>query len=585
MEFGAAEEAAAPAAAEPMGTSAAIDVAALRADFPILSRRVNGAPLVYLDSAATSQKPVAVLDAMEAYYRETNANVHRGVYSWPPRRPSASRPGATRWPRLVSAPREGVVFTKNASEAINLVAWAWGVRDAGRRRRDPRDRDGAPLQHRPVADRGRDHRRRRCGSSRSPRTASSTWTPSATCSRSAPGWSPWSTPATSSARSTRSPRSPGSPTSRAPWCWWTARRASPTCRSTSRPWAATSSPSRATRCSARPGSACWSGRPALLEAMEPFLGGGEMISNVTTRGLDLERDPVEVRGRDPADRRGRRPGRRGRLPGRDRAWTPCGPTRWSWPTTCSPRSSEVEGITIYGPRDPEARGGAVSFSLPDIHPHDIAQLVDRRASASGPATTAPSRSCASWAWAPRPARAPTSTIRTMRSTCSCAPWAPRGPHSASGRIERAMGGLDDLYQELILDHYRRKRGEGTLDNPSRGRRPAQPALRGRDAPRARHRGRPAWSRSSTPGEGCSISQASVSMMSEALSGLSVDEALAPGGALPADDARRRGGRRGPAGRRHRPRGRGEVPGAREVRPPRVDGREGRDPDLPTQRRR
>ena len=62
-----------------MGTAATIDVAAVKADFPILGRRVGDAPLVYLDSAATSQKPAAVLAAMDAYYRQTNANVHRGV--------------------------------------------------------------------------------------------------------------------------------------------------------------------------------------------------------------------------------------------------------------------------------------------------------------------------------------------------------------------------------------------------------------------------------------------------------------------------------------------------------------------------
>src|SRR5436853_314360 len=60
--------------------AAPLDVAAIRSDFPILAREVNGHPLVYLDNAATTQKPQAVLAAMDAYYRMTNANVHRGVY-------------------------------------------------------------------------------------------------------------------------------------------------------------------------------------------------------------------------------------------------------------------------------------------------------------------------------------------------------------------------------------------------------------------------------------------------------------------------------------------------------------------------
>ena len=90
---------------------------------------VHGAPLVYLDSAATSQKPTAVLDAMDAYYRETNANVHRGVYALAAEATARFEAGRDAVARLVGAPREGVVFTKNATEAINLVAWAWGVRN------------------------------------------------------------------------------------------------------------------------------------------------------------------------------------------------------------------------------------------------------------------------------------------------------------------------------------------------------------------------------------------------------------------------------------------------------------------------
>ena len=105
------------------------DFAAIRADFPILGRELNGKPLVYLDSAATSQKPDVVLDAMDAYYRETNANVHRGVYGLAAEATARYEAGRASVARLVGADPAGVVFTKNASEAINLVAWAWGIRN------------------------------------------------------------------------------------------------------------------------------------------------------------------------------------------------------------------------------------------------------------------------------------------------------------------------------------------------------------------------------------------------------------------------------------------------------------------------
>ena len=106
--------------------------ALIRDDFPILSREVGGHDLVYLDSAATSQKPLAVLEAMDAYYREANANVRRGVYSLAADADRRFEAARTSVARLVNAPLDGLVVTKNVTEAINLVAWAWGVYRARR---------------------------------------------------------------------------------------------------------------------------------------------------------------------------------------------------------------------------------------------------------------------------------------------------------------------------------------------------------------------------------------------------------------------------------------------------------------------
>ena len=104
-----------------------LDVTAVKADFPLLDREVHGCPIVYLDSGATSQKPQAVLDAMNRYYETINANVHRGAYHIAELATIASEDARRSIARFVGATDEHeVVFTKNATEAINLVAHAWG---------------------------------------------------------------------------------------------------------------------------------------------------------------------------------------------------------------------------------------------------------------------------------------------------------------------------------------------------------------------------------------------------------------------------------------------------------------------------
>ncbi len=99
----------------------------VRADFPILHQEIHGKPLIYLDNAATSQKPLAVLNALEDYYRGYNANVHRGVHTLSARATDAYEAARDKVQRFVNAARrEEIIYTRNATEAINLVAYAWG---------------------------------------------------------------------------------------------------------------------------------------------------------------------------------------------------------------------------------------------------------------------------------------------------------------------------------------------------------------------------------------------------------------------------------------------------------------------------
>jgi cysteine desulfurase/selenocysteine lyase len=358
-----------------MSTAATLDVSALRADFPILSRRVNGAPLVYLDSAATSQKPAAVLAAMEAYYRETNANVHRGVYELAAEATARYEAGRDAVARLVNSPREGTIFTKNASEAINLVAWAWGARELG-----PGDEvlitemehhsnivpwqivaelTGAAVRFAPVTGTGEldlDALREMLGE-RTRMVAVAhvsnvlgTINPVAEIARLAHEQGALVLVDGSQA-------APHLPVDFAAlgcdfFAFTGHKMLGPT------------------------GVGVLLGRPELLDRMGPFLGGGEMISNVSKEGSTWADLPWKFEAGTPPIAEAIGLGAAAeylmgigmsaiRAHEREMAVYMLGAL------------GEVDDITLYGPRDPDVRGAAVSFSLPDLHPHDIAQLIDR----------------------------------------------------------------------------------------------------------------------------------------------------------------------------------------------------------------
>jgi len=99
-----------------------------RKDFPILDREVKpGIPLIYLDSAATSQKPAVVIDTMDQYYRLTNANIHRGVHTLAEEATAMYESSREKVAKFIHAPRtREVIFTRNTTESINLVAYTWG---------------------------------------------------------------------------------------------------------------------------------------------------------------------------------------------------------------------------------------------------------------------------------------------------------------------------------------------------------------------------------------------------------------------------------------------------------------------------
>ena len=116
-----------PASLDTARTTVAFDVDRIREDFPALHQRVNGAPLAYLDNAATSQKPRAVIDRMAAYYASENSNVHRGVHTLSQRATDAYEAGRELVQGFINAQHaHEIIFTRGTTESINLVAATYG---------------------------------------------------------------------------------------------------------------------------------------------------------------------------------------------------------------------------------------------------------------------------------------------------------------------------------------------------------------------------------------------------------------------------------------------------------------------------
>jgi cysteine desulfurase / selenocysteine lyase len=355
--------------------TAPIDVAALRGDFPILERRINGARLVYLDSAATSQKPRAVLGAMDAYYVETNANVHRGVYELAAEATARFEAGRDAVAALVNAPRDCTVLTKNASEAINLVAWAWGVRTL--RAGDEilitemehhsnivpwqlvAEITGARVRFAPVTPEG-ELDLEALGAMIGPSTRMVAVVHASNVLGTI-------NPVGEIARMAHDEGA---------LCLVDASQSVPHMPVDFEALGCDLMAFTGHKMLGPTGIGILAGRREVLEGMEPFLGGGEMISNVTAEGSTWADLPWKFEAGTPpiaeAVGLGAAAGYLGAI-----GMEAVRAHEREMAAYMLDALAEVPGIAIHGPRDPGRRGAAVSFSLPDIHPHDIAQLVDR----------------------------------------------------------------------------------------------------------------------------------------------------------------------------------------------------------------
>ena len=348
----------------------------IRADFPILSREIDGRPLVYLDSAATSQKPATVIEAMDSYYRRSNANIHRGVYKLAQEATDLFEGARERVAAFAGGETDTTIFTRNATEAINLVAYAWGRDNVAtgdvilitqlehHSNIVPwqllAQETGAELRYLDVSDEGTlslDQLDSELAGGRVKLAAFAhvsnvlgTINPVAAMVARARAAG-----ATSLVDGSQAvPQMPVDVGALgADFYAWTGHKAvGPT------------------------GIGVLHGRRELLEAMRPFLGGGDMIRSVDFQtstwndlpwkfeagtsmiaegvGLGAAIDYLSAIGMDRVRAHERELARHALA-----------------------RLREVDGLRVIGPADADARGGVISFELEGIHPHDVAELLDR----------------------------------------------------------------------------------------------------------------------------------------------------------------------------------------------------------------
>ncbi|MBN1178966.1 MAG: cysteine desulfurase [Anaerolineae bacterium] len=351
-----------------------MDAERIRADFPILSCRTNDKPLIFLDSAASSQKPAAVLEAMDAAYRTCYANVHRGVYALSEeatRYYEEARDKVTAF--INAAAREEVIFTRNATESINLVAYAWGRKALG-----PGDRilatemehhsnivpwqllaqeTGAELRYLPITDAGElqldalddllDERVKLMAFTLMSNVLG-TITPAAEIVRRAHAVG--ATVLVDGAQGV-----PHLPVDvQALGCDFLAFSAHKMCGPT--------------------GIGVLYGRRALLEAMPPFLGGGDMIRRVELHRATWNDLPWKFEAGTPPIVEGIGLGAAvdylNRLGMDAIAAHERDTARYAME-----RLSALPGLHIVGP-PADRRGGVIAFTFRAIHPHDLAHLLD-----------------------------------------------------------------------------------------------------------------------------------------------------------------------------------------------------------------
>ena len=355
----------------------ALDTAAVRADFPIMCREVHGRRLVYLDSAATSHKPRPVIDAVTDYYERFNSNVHRGSYQLAVEATEALEEARRKVANFIGAARDSeIVFAKNATEAINLVARTWGRANLG---------PGDPVVitelehhanivpwHMLAAEQGIELR----------------WIPIRSdghldltdLDRLLDGARLLSVAAVSNVLGTINPirQLADAAHDAGALMMVDASQYTPHLPTDVAEMGADFVAFTGHKMCGPTGIGVLWAKPELLEAMPPFLGGGEMILNVTKEGFSTADVPWKFEAGTP--------------PIAEAVGLGAAVDYLTGLGMEQVREHEValtgyalrtlnqrygDDITIHGPTEPAERGGVLSFEYKGIHPHDVAQVLDR----------------------------------------------------------------------------------------------------------------------------------------------------------------------------------------------------------------
>ena len=352
-----------------------LDVEVVRKDFPILESRVNDKPLVYLDSAATSQKPRQVVDRIVRFYETENANVHRGVYQLSEIATAAYEQAREACARFIGAPSSrSIVFTRGTTESINLVRFTWGKANVGEGDeilvtemehhsnlipwQMLAQETGATLRHLPIADEGT-LRLDLLGDYITSKTK-------LVCLG-----------LMSNVLGTINPVREVADAAHAAGALVLvdAAQAAPHMSFDVNDLDADFLAYSAHKMCGPTGAGVLYAKEHLLEAMPPFQGGGEMIREVWADRATWNEIPYKFEAGTPNIAQA--VGMGAAIEYLEHLGMDAVREHEMQVTSYALDRLEAAGATIYGPPDVKDRGGVVSFNLPEVHPHDLSTIVDQ----------------------------------------------------------------------------------------------------------------------------------------------------------------------------------------------------------------